>query len=467
MRRAVTILLILAVLAGGGYAYTRYQEQQRRNALQELQTIPAEVSSIMAMVGATGTVRANQSALLAWQTSGTVHRVYAGLGDSVQVGQVLADLEETSLPQNILMAGAELVEAQEALEELLEPASPLELRQAEQAVAKAQEAVRDAEQRLASLNSTASQTDIDQAQANLVLAQDRLDRAREAFQPYANKPESNLTRARLQSQLAQAQEEYDAAARRLNNLLGSANAIDLAVAEADLAVANAQLEEARRQYDRLKEGPEADEIAAAEARIAAARATVALKQLTAPFAGSITEARLMPGDQVSIGTAAFRLDDLSRLLVDVQVAEVDINRVRPEQNVILTFDAILGQEYHGVVREVARAGTSVQGVVEFTVTVELTDAGEAVRPGMTAAVNVVIERLENVLVVPNRAVRVRDGQRVVYVLRGGVPEPVEVVLGASSEAVSQVLEGELEAGDLVVLNPPAEFGQGEPPPFVR
>ena len=116
--------------------------------------------------------------------------------------------------------------------------------------------------------------------------------------------------------------------------------------------------------------------------------------------------------------------------------------------------------------EVALVGSSDQGVVDFTVTVELTDTDQAVKPGMTAAVNMVVEQLQDVLLVPNRAVRVLEGQRVVYVLRNGAPEPVEITLGASSETASQVLEGDLKAGDPIVLNPPTVFEQNGPAPFV-
>jgi HlyD family secretion protein len=146
------------------------------------------------------------------------------------------------------------------------------------------------------------------------------------------------------------------------------------------------------------------------------------------------------------------VDDLSHLLVDVQVSEVDINRIKVGQAVSMVFDAIPNQEYHGIVKEVAPVGTTEEGVVDFTVTVELTDPRDAVRPGMTAAVNVVVDQLQDVLLVPNRAVRVQEGKRVVYVLKDGSLQPVEITLGASSDTDSQVLDGELKEGDQIVLN---------------
>lgn len=466
MRRVIWVVIVLGLLGGGWFAFTRYQQQRRAAAVSSLQTVAVERGALTATIGATGIVRANQTAILTWQTTGLVENVHVSAGDPVAEDEVLAILKETSLAQNIILAGVELYDAQSALNDLLEPASVLSLTQAEQAIARAQENIRDAERRLNNLQSASPQTDIDQARANLVLVGNTLDRARQDFEPYANKPEDNLIRATLQSRLSQAQKEYDAAASWLNNLLGTSNPIDLSVAESNYAVAQAELKDAQEHYEKLLSGPDPDDIAAAEARIAAAQATVDLRHIAARFPGTVTEIHSKQGDQVAPGSVAFRIDDLSHLLVDVQVSEVDINRLQLGQNVNLTFDAIFDREYHGVVHEVALVGSPVEGVVDFQVTVELTDADEVVRPGMTAAVNIIVEQLEDVVLVPNRAVRLRDGDRVVYVLRAGFPEPVPVILGASSELYSQLVQGDLEVGDPIVLNPPTEFDQQGPPPFV-
>jgi HlyD family secretion protein len=137
------------------------------------------------------------------------------------------------------------------------------------------------------------------------------------------------------------------------------------------------------------------------------------------------------------------------------------------QDVYLSFDAILGKVYTGEVVEVAKVGTSNQGIVEFNVTVELTNPDEEVKPGMTAAVNIVVNELEEVLLVPNRAVRIENGERVVYILRNNQPESVTVVLGASSDINSEVIDGELKEGDAIILNPPTVFESNGPPPFVQ
>jgi HlyD family secretion protein len=370
----------------------------------------------------------------------------------------------------------------------------LTLAEAEKAIADGQKAVEEAQRRLRNTQSPASQGSIDEAQAQVTIAKDRLDKAKDKYAPYANKPESNLTRANLLSQMAQAQQAYDAAVRNLNSLQGTAGATDQAIAQANLeaaqaqladsqrawerlkdgpsqaeiALAEANLADAQRNWERLKDGPDPEEVAAAEARILAAQSALSQMHLTAPFEGVITQVFNKPGDQVSPSSPAFRLDDLSRLLVDVQVSEVDINQVQVGQVVALTFDSILGKEFHGQVLEVATVGEQVQGVVNFTVTVELTGAGEggsgggAVKPGMTASVTITVSELSDVLLVPNRAVRIVEGQRVVYVMRNGASTAVPVTLGRSSDLHSEVLDGEIQAGDQIVLNPQSELDQFGP-----
>jgi HlyD family secretion protein len=103
-------------------------------------------------------------------------------------------------------------------------------------------------------------------------------------------------------------------------------------------------------------------------------------------------------------------------------------------------------------------------VVNFKVTVGLIDADPSVRPGMTAAVNIVVEEMNDVILVPNRAVRLVDNERVVYLLVDGQPVKKEIRLGSSSDIMSVVAVGDIKEGDQIILNPPtAQFGPGGGP----
>jgi HlyD family secretion protein len=409
---AVAAIVFFAVRGGG-------------NSQMQYQTTRVERGELIATVGATGTVRARQSATLIWQTSGTVEKVNASVGDPVAAEAVLASLSPTSVSQNIILAEADLLNAQKALEDLL-----------------------------------ASDTARAQAWIALRAAEDDYTKANDLYE-------------------AMLAGDYEYETVVYNTVRGmkiptietvTVEVVDeetLADAKADMELKKAKYEDAQRAYDRIKDGPNPADVAAAQARVNAAQATLDMARLTAPFAGTVTDARPLVGDQVTAGAVGFRVDDLSSLLVDVEISEVDINSIAVGQPVTLTFDAILGSEYHGEVTQVSQAGNVIQGVVNFTVTVEITDADEQVKPGMTAAVNITVKELKDQILIPNRAVRVVDSKRVVYVLRDGMPVMVEVRLGSSSDTMSVLVDGDVQVGEQLILNPPATFETSGGPPFMR
>jgi HlyD family secretion protein len=460
MKKIIILVVVLAIGVAGYFAFQYFQNQQRAASLSELQTVATTRGNLTATVGATGSVRPNQSVTIVFQTSGTVESVNVEVGSGVQSGQILATLSESSLSQNIILARADLSNARRALEDLSE--SRVKMHQTEQAVQNAEKALIEAERALVRFDEQAYKDDLEEAQEDIIDARDLLKTAQEDFEPYEDWAEDNQTRRNYKDDLDEAQRDYDETLRKLRALQ-----LEKTSAQAAFELAQAQLDDAKRENQRWANGPDPDEVAALEARIAASEATLALARLEAPFSGTVTRVDIKAGDQVSPGTTAIRIDDLSSLLVDVRVSEVDINKITVGQPVNLTFDAILGTEYQGLVSDVSPVGQNIQGIVEFVVTVELSNSNGEVKPGMTAGVNVVVNQLENVVLVPNRAVRVQDGQRIVYILRNGSLETVPVSLGASSDTMSQVLDSDLQSGDAIVLNPPQVFSNtGGPPPFV-
>ncbi len=452
MKRFRNIVIIILVLAAAGYAFYRWQLNQANTQVSSFQLVAAERGDLTAQIGATGVVRSNQSAVLTWQTSGIIGEILVNTGQDVTAGQELATLTQTSLPQNVILAKADLANSQQALADLALNAELAKVK-AMQDIVTFEQAVRDAQYMLDNFIVPTEQQDLSAVEA-VEKFKTELDEARLAFEPYKFYPSSDATRERLKDDLDSAQSSYNAAVKRLKY-------------EFNLEVAQANLSKAQQDYHKWESGPNPRDIAAVEARIEAAQATLDLTHLTAPFAGTITGVNVKPGDKASPGSVAFQIDDLTHLLVDVRVSEVDINRIKLDQEASISFDAILSKVYRGQVVEVDRVGTSNQGVVDFIVTIELSDADENVKPGMTAAVNIVVNQLKDVLLVPNRAVRVKDGERVVYILKDNSPTPVIIQLGASSDTMSEVLESDLKVGDQIVLNPPLVFEGGGPPPFVR
>jgi multidrug efflux pump subunit AcrA (membrane-fusion protein) len=130
----------VAVIAIGGFFW--YRSNQQSKTASQYETAALERGSLTSIVGATGTVRANQTALLNWQTNGTVESVDVEEGKKVQEGQVLAKLKADTVPANITSAQAELVSAQRNLDNV--KSSNLATAQAQLALADAQKAYDDA-----------------------------------------------------------------------------------------------------------------------------------------------------------------------------------------------------------------------------------------------------------------------------------------------------------------------------------
>lgn len=452
---AVVVILVFVVLPT--------LTAQASKELEGLQTAVINRGNLVAEVGGTGTVQANQTAQLIWQTSGRVGTVLVALEDTVEQDQQLAELTESSLSQGIILAEADLVDARRNLDDLL--ASNASTARAQLTLAQAEIAMEDAlEDRESKTYQRASSATLNGIRADLILAQQDLDDAEEFYSAFEDSAEDDVGRASALSRLSNAQKAYDRAKYNLEYAIALPDINEVSESDAKVEVAEAGLADAQREWERVKEGTDSDDIAAAEARLAAAQASYDLRYIIAPFAGTVTDIDALPGDQVTAGAFSVRIDDLSRMLVNVDVPEVDINQIEVGQPVRLSFDAIQGEQYNGKVVKVARVGTVTQSGVDFTVTIELTDPDELVLPGMTAAVNIITYELEDVLLVPNRAVQSEDGKQVVYILDGDGYMPVNITLGASQDSYSQVLSGDLQAGDTIVINPSELPNQSLPLP---
>jgi hypothetical protein len=104
----------------------------------------------------------------------------------------------------------------------------------------------------------------------------------------------------------------------------------------------------------------------------------------------------------------------------------------------------------------------INSLVRLPETVKIANKSRNIKPGMTAADNIFVNQLHDVLLVPNRAICTENGKRTVYILKNGVATPIEITLGSSSNTQSQLTGGNLAVGDLTILNPPSTTTSGLP-----
>jgi HlyD family secretion protein len=419
------------------------------------QTIPAERGTLTSKIEANGVVHARQSAELIWQTSGRIDTINTVVGHRVETGQVLASLAQGSITQHVILAEANLVAAEEELNTVVH--SGLRLAQAQQKLADAKQALKDAQEDFDSLLRTRVSDELIQNLLDEIkAAENNLKFFQKIYRMFFESLyDGNPRKAAQIINLTNATQRQADLIARYNWYTGKPSQINVARAQAVLDLAKAAVEDAQRELDRFENGSNPDDLAAGNAKVAAAQALLNQSKIIAPFNGMITRTDAQPGDIVSPGMSAFMLEDLSELYVDLGISEVDINSIAIAQPVTLEFDAVQSRTYRGEVVKVNLSGDVTSGAVTFAVKVRITDSDGQVRPGMTAAVTITVKEVRNALIVPNRALRMLDGQRVVYVLKNGQPVALTIRLGAIADTVSQVVGGDLKEGDPVILNPPS------------
>jgi multidrug resistance efflux pump len=214
-------------------------------------------------------------------------------------------------------------------------------------------------------------------------------------------------------QLQQATNAYQASQARLADLEAGATNADLSGAQArvrqaqaqldalksaarpaEIAAAEAEVRRATAQLALIQDGVRSEEIAAAEADVAAAqasldqaRAALGETELRAPFAGTIAELNILPGEQAAPGVAVVTLADFSSWLVETtDLTELSVVQVQPGDTVLIGLDAVSGLEMRGEVVRVSPVGKDRRGDINYTAFIRPLQADARLRWNMTAAI---------------------------------------------------------------------------------
>ena len=287
----------------------------------------------------------------------------------------------------------ELLSAEKALKDLKENAG-----QAHAAallrLANAQDALDEAQKHRAWKEyRNGSQSTIDAARADVILAEDALETAEEAYDAVSDSAENNLNRAAALSALSNARKAYDRAVANLNYLLAMPDSIAVDQAEAELQAAQAEVESAQTEVDRLKDGVDADALALAEARVKNARTQLKASQtalddleLKAPFDGTVSRIYVDKGEWAVPGQPIVVLADLSVLRVETtDLSERDVPKVKKGQRVRVLVKA-LNSEIEGEVRDISPQADTLGGDVVYKTIIDLAERPENLYAGMSVDV---------------------------------------------------------------------------------
>ncbi|MBX3611094.1 MAG: efflux RND transporter periplasmic adaptor subunit [Hydrogenophaga sp.] len=309
-------------------------------------TAAIERGALQASVSASGTVNPVTQVSVGSQVSGQIKAINVDFNSEVKAGQLIAEIDPQSFEYRVNSAQADLDAAEAAVA-------------------------------IAVANAASSRANVSRAQTDLA-------EARRAH-------ERNLS---LVAQAFIAQSEAD----RTRAAQASAEEA-LKAAQALAGVSEAQIQSARAN------------VAQRRAALAQAKVDLSRTRITSPVDGIVIKRAVEQGQTVAASLQAPELfviaRNLSDMQVDTSIDEADVGRIRAGQKATFTVDAFPGRSFSGEVRQVRKAATNVSNVITYVAVVNFDNDDGRLLPGMTANVRVVTEQRENVLKVPNAALRVR------------------------------------------------------------
>jgi len=203
--------------------------------------------------------------------------------------------------------------------------------------------------------------------------------------------------------------------------------------------------------------------------------TQASPVISAPTDGTITSLMFAPGmtiGSLDVGTSTSNqkvatIKTEGKPIVSVNLSEIDVSRVALDQRATVTLDSIPDKTFTGKVIGVDRIGSTTSGVTQYPANIVLDTDSDQILPNMAVTAKIIIDRKDNVLLVPSTAVQSQNGQNFVQILFKGKPQSLPVEIGLSSDTQTEIVSG-LKEGDTVItgtLSADSKTKQTQTSPF--
>ena len=455
-------------------------------------------------VTATGALQAVTTVQVGSQASGSIAALYADFNSVVKKGQVIAQLDPSQAKAQVDQARANLQQARASLA------------QAQAAVTNSRAGISDAQARGLAAKSTVqnNQAGVSAAEANVTVLKAQQDDAMSLL-----KQQESLLKAGViaQRDYDVAMTAYKTAEARYNQAVAQLNQSKLSEqssASAGIAQSQAAIEQSKAQLQQSQAQVQANAASVQQAQAALSLAEVNLSHttITSPIDGIVVSRDVNVGQTVAASLSAPTLftiaNDLTQMQVIANIDQADIGLVEQAKSVKFSVDAFPGKEFDGKIQEMRLNPVNVQNVVTYNVVINVENPEQTLKPGMTANLTITIDERNNVLKVPNAALRFRpqdadrqrtgagagnnaagqgqgQGQgrrnrqqgdnaagngggdnsnfapasapvlpgqtRVVWVMgQDGKPQPRRIKVGLSDGASTEVVEGNLNEGDMVI-----------------
>jgi HlyD family secretion protein len=298
------------------------------------------------------------------------------------------------------------------------------------------------------------QTALENAQASLASTQASIESNMKQLENNFLSQQYSYEQAKLNFETM----KYEAASRQQSE--------ELNFKKAELALAQAQQRiDAQKIIDATNIRRSQMQVRQAQTRYDSSVEQLKALTITSPKSGMAVLSKIMNTssgtmEKVKVGDTPFRsstvieIPDLTKMLVVTQVSEVDISRIQPGQQVIVTLDAIEGPVFYGMITNVAKLARTESGsdVKVFDVEVTINGQDERLKPGMTAQCQIITQTVSDVVYVPLESVFSKEDTTVVYIRHRGFDKKVVQTGEKNSDYI--VIRTGIEPGQEVTLRDP-------------
>jgi HlyD family secretion protein len=392
------------MIGGGGLvllAAAAYYFWGGNSSAAQYLTARVDRGSLRNTVTATGTLQAVTTVQVGSQASGTISALYADYNSVVKKGQVVAQLDPSVPKAQVEQAQANLQQAKAALQ------------QARASVSNSRAGVTGARAQAQTAQSTAqnNQAGVSAAEANLAVLKAQADDAASYLRQQQSLQRSGVIAQRdvdvAQTAYQTAKARYDQGVAQLNQ----AKLSQQSSASSGVAQSQAQVQQSQAQVQQSQA-----QVAAAEAQVQQTAAALQLAQvnlahttITSPIDGVVVSRDVNVGQTVAASLSAPTLftiaNDLTKMQVIANIDQADIGLVENAKSVKFTVDAFPGKDFDGKIEQMRLNPQNVQNVVTYNVVIDVDNPEQKLKPGMTTNLTFTIDERNNVLKVPNAALR--------------------------------------------------------------
>jgi HlyD family secretion protein len=409
-KRLVVVVAAVAVVALAGF----YFWGNSADAAPYL-TAKVERGNLRNTVTATGTLQAVNTVQVGSQASGTISALYADFNSTVKKGQVIAQLDPSVAQAQVEQAKANLQQAQAQLQ-----SARAAVVQSHAGAAVTRAGVSDAKAKALAAASTTQnqQAGVSAAQANVNVLKAELDDAASYLKQEQTLLQSGVISAR---ELQTAETSYKTAEAKYNQAAAQLKMAEVSAQSASVAgqaSAAAQVEQAQAQTQQSQGQVQtaAAQVQNAEAQVQQATAALQLAEINlqhttiaSPIDGVVVSRDVNIGQTVAASLQAPTLftiaQDLTQMQVIANIDQADIGLVEQAKGASFNVDAFPGQEFKGTIQQMRLNPQTVQNVVTYNVVIDVANPEQKLKPGMTANLTITIDERNDVLKVPNAALR--------------------------------------------------------------